>query len=51
MDKIPQAQLVRRKNVFYFRLVVPAELCESAQVCEFTQSLKTDAGKRQLFTR
>ncbi|WP_374088325.1 DUF6538 domain-containing protein [Methylomicrobium lacus] len=43
MAKIPY--LIRRKNVFYFRLVVPSGLRESAKVREFTQSLKTECRK------
>lgn len=34
--------LVRRKNVFYFRLSVPAELRESIHTREIIKSLKTE---------
>jgi hypothetical protein len=40
MAKIPY--LVRRKNVFYFRLVVPPELRESINAREIVRSLKTE---------
>lgn len=40
MAKIPY--LVRRKNVFYFRLVVPTEFRESAKVREIIKSLRTE---------
>ena len=40
MTKIPY--LVRRKNVFYFRLVVPIELRDPVKVREITQSLRTE---------
>lgn len=40
MAKIPY--LVRRKNVFYFRLSVPAELRESINAREIIKSLKTE---------
>jgi integrase len=40
MAKIPY--LIRRKNVFYFRLVVPAELRESVNAREIIKSLKTE---------
>lgn len=40
MAKIPY--LVRRKNVFYFRLSVPAELRESIHTREIIKSLKTE---------
>lgn len=40
MAKIPY--LVRRKNVYYFRLVVPVELREIVKVREITQSLRTE---------
>jgi integrase len=41
MAKIPY--LIRRKNVFYFRLVVPAELRESINAREIVRSLKTES--------
>jgi hypothetical protein len=41
MAKIPY--LVRRKNIFYFRLRVPADLQEILKVREITQSLKTES--------
>jgi len=40
MAKIPY--LVRRKNVFYFRLVVPPELRKSLNAREIIRSLKTE---------
>jgi integrase len=40
MAKIPY--LIRRKNVFYFRLVVPIELRGSINVREIIRSLKTE---------
>ena len=40
MAKIPY--LIRRKNIFYFRLVVPAELRESVKVREIIQSLRAE---------
>jgi hypothetical protein len=40
MAKIPY--LVRRKNTFYFRLSVPAELRESINAREIIKSLKTE---------
>ncbi|MEC4747711.1 site-specific integrase [Methylomicrobium sp. Wu6] len=40
MAKIPY--LVRRKNVFYFRLVVPVEFRESVNAREIIRSLKTE---------
>lgn len=40
MAKIPY--LVRRKNTFYFRLVVPAELRKSINAREIIKSLKTE---------
>jgi integrase len=40
MAKIPY--LVRRKNIYYFRLRVPAELQSSIKVREFIISLKTE---------
>ncbi len=40
MAKIPY--LIRRNNIFYFRLVVPVELRESVKVREFIQSLHTE---------
>ncbi|MGZ8911339.1 MAG: DUF6538 domain-containing protein [Methylococcaceae bacterium] len=40
MAKIPY--LVRRKNIFYFRLVIPVELRESVNAREIIQSLKTE---------
>jgi integrase len=43
MAKIPY--LVRRKNVFYFRLVVPAEQRESFNAREIIRSLKTECRK------
>ncbi|MDP3330522.1 MAG: hypothetical protein Q8S55_00780 [Methylococcaceae bacterium] len=41
MAKIPY--LVRRKNIYYFRLRVPADLQEILKVREITQSLKTES--------
>jgi len=38
--KIPY--LVRRKNTFYFRLSIPAELRESINAREIVKSLKTE---------
>jgi integrase len=40
MAKIPY--LARRKNIFYFRLVVPSELRESVNAREIFRSLKTE---------
>jgi hypothetical protein len=40
MAKIPY--LVRRKNVFYFRLGVPADLREIVKSREIIQSLRTE---------
>ncbi|MGZ8213723.1 MAG: DUF6538 domain-containing protein [Methylosarcina sp.] len=40
MAKIPY--LVRRKNIFYFRLVIPVELRETVNAREIIQSLKTE---------
>jgi len=40
MAKIPY--LIRRKNIFYFRLVVPVEFRSSLKVREVTRSLKTE---------
>jgi len=40
MAKTPY--LVRRKNVFYFRLSVPVTLRDSLNVREFFQSLRTE---------
>lgn len=40
MAKIPY--LIRRKNIFYFRLVVPVEFRKSLKVREITQSLRTE---------
>lgn len=40
MAKIPN--LVRRKNVFYFRLRIPAEYQETLKAREIIQSLKTE---------
>lgn len=40
MAKTPY--LVRRKNIFYFRLAVPAELREIVKSREIVQSLKTE---------
>ncbi|WP_442919674.1 DUF6538 domain-containing protein [Methylobacter sp.] len=40
MAKIPY--LVRRKNIFYFRLRIPAEYQELLKVREIVQSLKTE---------
>ena len=40
MAKIPY--LIRRKNIFYFRLVVPVELRESLKVREIIRSLRTE---------
>lgn len=50
MAKIPY--LVRRKNVFYFRLGVPADLREIIKTREIFQSLRTqdrdEAARRAL---
>ncbi len=40
MAKIPY--LIRRKNIFYFRLVVPVELRKALKVLEIIHSLKTE---------
>jgi len=40
MAKIPY--LIRRKNIFYFRLVVPVEFRKLLKVREITQSLRTE---------
>ena len=40
MAKIPY--LIRRKNIFYFRLVVPVEFRDLLKVHEITQSLGTE---------
>jgi len=36
------AYLIRRKNIFYFHLVVPVEFRSSLKVREVTRSLKTE---------
>ncbi len=41
MAKIPY--LIRRKNIFYFRLVVPAEHRNFFKVREIIRSLKTES--------
>jgi len=40
MAKIPY--LIRRKNIFYFRLVVPVEFRDLLKVREITKSLRTE---------
>jgi len=40
MAKIPY--LIRRKNIFYFRLVMPVEFRSFLKVREITQSLRTE---------